>query len=60
MADITMCVSIDCPMRETCYRAKAKPNPLRQSYSNFEYTCNENSGFDDYIRMEGSKKDGDM
>lgn len=47
MADITMCVSTDCPQRETCYRAKASPDKL-QSYANFEYVCNEESGFQDY------------
>ena len=46
--DITMCTSTECPQRKTCYRAQAKPDRY-QSYSNFEYVCNEESGFEDYI-----------
>ena len=50
MSDITMCASENCPEREKCYRAMAKASEY-QSWSNFEYTCNENSGFDDFIKM---------
>lgn len=32
MADITMCDGINCPLRETCYRFKAKPDKYGQSY----------------------------
>ena len=36
MADITMCIGEkdgkDCPLKETCYRYKAKPNEFWQSY----------------------------
>ena len=51
MADITMCVCDKCPMRENCYRIQAEPDEL-QSWSNFEYTCNENNGFAYYIKNE--------
>ena len=50
MADITMCTSKNCVMGEKCYRVRAKPSEY-QSWSNFEYTCNENSGFEDFIKM---------
>lgn len=50
MSDITMCSSINCPMRATCYRSKAKASNY-QSWYNFEYTCNEVSEFPDYIKM---------
>lgn len=50
MADITMCTSEYCPMKFSCYRANAEPNPLWQSYSDFEYTCHEENGFCDYIK----------
>ena len=50
MADITMCTSGNCTVRDSCYRAQAKPDQF-QSWSNFEYTCNENSGFCDDIKM---------
>lgn len=48
MPDITMCTSQNCPERQNCYRATAKPNEY-QSWSNLEYVCNENSGFEDFI-----------
>jgi len=48
MPDVTMCTSNECPVKDTCYRAQATPDKL-QSYSNFEYTCNENNGFSYYI-----------
>lgn len=48
MADMTMCSSENCPEINSCYRATAKPTKW-QSWSNFEYTCNEESGFEDFI-----------
>lgn len=54
--DMTLCSSKFCPMRESCFRAQARPNPFRQSYSNFEYVCHEQSGFCNFIRIE----DGDI
>ena len=51
MPDITMCASKDCPERNNCYRAIVKPNKYAQSYTNFEYTCNEDSGFNEFIKM---------
>ena len=53
--DMTMCVSENCPQRNNCYRVQAKPNEGYQSWSNFEYTCNENNGFADYIKVENQK-----
>lgn len=50
IADIIMCTSINCPERDNCYRAQAKHSEI-QSLNNFEYTCNENSGFEDFIKM---------
>ena len=32
MPDITMCEGKECPIKETCYRHTADPNPYRQSY----------------------------
>ena len=50
MSDIILCSSIHCPVRSTCYRssAKIKESPV---WSNFEYFCNEDNGFADYIPM---------
>lgn len=54
IADITMCTSQDCPMKDKCYRTQAKASNY-QSWNNFEYVCNENSGFDDYIKYDTQK-----
>ena len=51
MADITMCTSENCPMKDKCYRTQSKIDDY-QSWSNFEYTCNENSGFCDFIAVK--------
>lgn len=49
MADITKCSSQFCPLKSRCYRQLACDERHYQSYSNFEYTCNENTGFQDFI-----------
>ena len=51
MPDITMCTSENCPMRDKCYRVRSNPSEY-QSWSNFEYTCNENNGFEDFIKYD--------
>ena len=48
MPDITMCSSEQCPMKNKCYRTTAKSSK-HQSWSNFEYTCHENNGYEDFI-----------
>lgn len=48
MPDISMCNSDNCPMKDKCYRSTATASKY-QSWSNFEYTCNENSGYADFI-----------
>lgn len=48
--DITMCQPVSCPYADTCLRATQDPNPFWQSYAEFELTCNEGSGFEDYIK----------
>lgn len=58
MPDISMCSSDNCPMKDKCYRSTATASKY-QSYSNFEYTCNENSGYTDFMldkRMEKRKE----
>lgn len=37
-------------MRDECYRVQAKIDEY-QEWNNFEYTCNENSGFDNFIKI---------
>ena len=41
-------------MKEKCYRAKAKASEY-QSWSNFEYVCNENNGFEEFIKYDTQK-----
>lgn len=48
MADIILCSNVHCPVRSTCHRSSTKVEES-QVWSNFEYFCNENSGFADYI-----------
>ena len=55
MPDITMCTSENCEMRDKCYRVRAKPVEY-QSWSNFEYRCNEKSGFCDFIPVKHFNK----
>jgi hypothetical protein len=55
MADITKCTSMNCPYRNSCYRALAVENNNYQSWTNFEYTCNEVSGFENFIPMDDRK-----
>jgi hypothetical protein len=35
MPDISLCQNKTCKARDSCYRFKAKPNPLYQSYAKF-------------------------
>jgi hypothetical protein len=35
MADITMCTGNMCPQKNKCYRYKAEPTPLRQSFFSY-------------------------
>lgn len=51
--NIVMCTSEKCPYRDTCYRKRAEPKE-RQDYYNYEYTCNEDSGFNSYIQYRES------
>lgn len=48
MRENIKCTSVNCPMRDTCYRNRNEPKDNQSCY-NFEYTCNKFSGFDDYI-----------
>ena len=49
MPDISLCRNKTCPLRPTCYRAQAKPNPYRQAYTS--YTPNEDGTCDDYVEV---------
>ena len=36
MPDISMCNSVFCPIKDTCYRHEAQPNGHWQAYANFD------------------------
>lgn len=46
-----ICSSNCCPERFNCYRHEAQEEE-HQQYHNYEYTCNENSGFQDFIKYK--------
>lgn len=48
---ITICTSKNCPERYNCYRYKSKLDKNSNMW-NFEYTCNENNGFEYYIKAD--------
>ena len=50
MPDITMCCNYKCKIRDTCYRATAKPDNY-QSYSDFKGVCDGNNGWFYYIKI---------
>lgn len=37
MPDISKCVGVDCPLRDTCYRYTSKPDKYWQSYGDFSF-----------------------
>ena len=41
MADISMCLNKNCPLRMECYRFTAKANSHRQSYSSYRFEVKE-------------------
>ena len=54
MPDITMCMGGDCLLKENCYRYKAKPDELWQSY--FVEIPYKNGECNHYWEMEMSSK----
>lgn len=53
MADIAMCGNKKCPLKYTCYRFRAKPNPYHQSYMLFIY--NEKDGCKNFWDISGRR-----
>jgi len=51
MSDITKCTSVDCPYKTSCLRQLDETNPQYQSWFDFSWQCNFDSGFQDYIRV---------
>ena len=56
---MTMCTSVECPMRKECSRADSGSGNC-QDYFNYEYSCNENSGFDDFCKNISAKNIQEM
>jgi len=54
MPDICMGRREECPKAKTCYRITATPS-YYQSYSSFESSCNKESEYQYYIKMEKKK-----
>lgn len=40
MPDISICLNHDCPLRKTCYRHEAEPDPHWQSYLQWDADWN--------------------
>lgn len=55
MADITMCVSDNCPYNNECYRKTVKPRTL-QSYSDYGTNCNIYNRFQYYMKSIHNNK----
>ena len=45
---MTTCTGTECPMRQECYKA-ISDNDKSQDRFNYEYGCNEYSGFGDFV-----------
>lgn len=54
MPDITMCNGNGCPKKDSCYRFKAKPNELWQSY--FMTAPYKDNDCNNYWPMEDNNK----
>ena len=50
--NIIMCTSENCPVANKCYRSNKSLVKENVEKFNFEYTCNENSGFEDFISVK--------
>lgn len=48
---MTTCTSIKCPVKEVCCRA-ISDNDSCQTRFNYEYTCNDYTGFPDYVSIK--------
>lgn len=56
--DITMCMTKNCPRKESCYRYTCEPDPI-QSYSNFEPVCWENRSWDYFMDNDEEEDEDD-
>lgn len=52
---MTACTSTECPMKKECYRANSNTNEHQDCF-NYEYGCNENSGFEDFVSVKWYRK----
>lgn len=55
LRSMTMCTSTECPMRKECYRSDFDSNQCKERF-NYEYTCNETSGFNDFVYCKYNHK----
>jgi hypothetical protein len=52
MSDISKCEGTNCPLKETCFRFKAKSNEFRQSYLTEVPYDHENNSCDEYWEVK--------
>ena len=57
MPDISMCRGEGCPIKSTCFRHMAQPNPYWQSYAALENVCNEETNFNRWMCLICVKED---
>ena len=55
MPDITLCANKNCPLKDKCYRFTATPDPLWQSYADFEPVKGKCDHFWDNTNKKGKK-----
>ena len=56
MPDITMCKGNDCPLKETCYRYKAKPCEYQSYFMEAPYKDDDCSHYWEIVKQEIDKK----
>lgn len=50
MSELTKCTAIYCPYESQCFRKhNNNQDETTQEYYNYEYECNESTGFSSYI-----------
>lgn len=53
MEDKLMCTARNCPYSNKCYRhTRGEPDDVMQCFTNLEYTCCLESGFDLFVPIE--------
>ena len=51
MPDVSMCTKASCPKSKECFRYRAEPNPIWQSYAELVTVCNEEDEYHYFIHI---------